>query len=185
MVPAAQQADEPDKVRAANGPPRPLQVIRVLYGPFGERGGRVSGDDPWAFYFLVKIILYVSLVWQGFRGLNPGKAASTTLVGVLGVLRLLMGLLMAVPLFAVGMRVFNVFGEGTVAMIATYLLLYPATRWIEWGIIGYLIQPKGWSLFAPKSEALKWRMVCVVLTCVPDVALLSLGPYGPFRPYLC
>ena len=30
---AAQQSDEPDKVRATNGLPRPLQVIRVLCGP--------------------------------------------------------------------------------------------------------------------------------------------------------
>ena len=29
---AVQQSDEPDKVRAADGPPRPLQVIRVLGG---------------------------------------------------------------------------------------------------------------------------------------------------------
>ena len=145
----------------------------------------MSEDDPWLLYFVVKTILYVALVWQGFRVLHPTRAPSNALVGVLGMLRLLMGFLVAIPLFAVGVKVFGVLGGGTGAMIATYLLLYPVTRWVEWGLVEYLIQPEAWSLVAPRSQALRWRVLCVVLTCVPDVALLSLGTYGPFRPYMC
>ncbi len=142
-------------------------------------------DALWMIYFPAKLVLYVWLVHYGLRAFGPPAQVSFGAAATIGMLRLIMGFMVAIPLGMAGMMLYDILEGGVGAVALTYILLYPPVRWIEWGVLEYLIQSKEWALFRPSGPRLQWRAMAVVLTCLPDVVLFVGGPEGPFRIHMC
>ena len=102
-------------------------------------------------YLAVKLLVYVAWCRLGvslFRPLEPSKTSAAL---KFGLFRLLLGLVFGTAVF-LWVWTLNV-GDWKMPRTAIYFLIYAPLRWVEWSIIGFLLQREPWSLvLAPRRK---------------------------------
>jgi hypothetical protein len=134
-------------------------------------------------YSLVKFGAYVA--WSTFGVKLHGQTHRIFLRGLLfGVVRLFMGILFG--LIAIGLLANVVFGAAR-NQPATYFIVYPPVRWVEWSLLALMLDPKPASFKAflggSSRKSIYWKLGGIVISCLADIpVLLAVGglPVGRF-----
>jgi hypothetical protein len=154
-------------------------------------------------YVAIKFTVYV--VWCGigvtlFRLQSPNTIRAA--LGF-GLVRLLLGVALGTGLFLAAAVV--KIGNWGLSHLAIYLLMYVPLRWIEWSIMGYLLQPASQSLLiAParissgsvvitaghsRSMGVLWKLGGILVSHLADLpVILAAGGIGNMLPigrFLC
>ena len=143
----------------------------------------MEGPIGFLVYSLVKFGAYVG--WSAFGAKLHGHTNRIFLKGLLfGTVRLFMGLVFG--LGAIGILANVVIGAAH-SSPATYLIVYVPVRWIEWSLLGLMIDPQGASFksfFGGSSrKSIYWKLGGIVISCLADIpVLLAMGglPVGRF-----
>ena len=134
-------------------------------------------------YSLIKFAAYVS--WSTFGVKLHGHTNRIFLKGLFfGVIRLFMGILFG--LVAIAFLANVVIGVAK-NQPATYFIVYVPVRWIEWSLLGLMLdtQPASLKGFLGGSsrKSICWKLGGIVLSCLADIpVLLAVGglPVGRF-----
>lgn len=135
-------------------------------------------------YIALKLAAYIAWCWVGLSWLNPQRPGSRRWSAVkLGLLRFALGLFFG---FAIWILVSMVYTKVHASAMA-YVVVYVPIRWVEWSIIGILLEPRSLSLrsfaFSSGGASAAWRLGGIVLSCLADIPImLEVGglPLGRF-----
>ena len=135
-------------------------------------------------YIALKIAAYIAWCWAGLAWLNPQRPGSRRWSAVkLGLLRFALGLFFG---FAIWILVSMVYTKVHSSVLA-YGLVYVPIRWVEWSIIGILLDPGSPSFtsfaFSSGRASALWRLGGIVLSCLADIpVMIEVGglPVGRF-----
>lgn len=143
-------------------------------------------------YLLLKAAAYCTWCWLGVRAFRPERAAKLGLGLSLGVLRMLLGLVFGVGIFFAGGAVMESLSRVEalpfgVASALTYLAVYVPVRWLEWGLIEFLLvtgeRDLTTVLGGSGKRGVHWRLGGIALSCLADAPwMLAMGgiPLGRF-----
>ncbi|MSR63503.1 MAG: hypothetical protein EXS08_13760 [Planctomycetes bacterium] len=145
-------------------------------------------------YLVLKAAAYCTWCWVGVRVFRPERAAKLGLGVGLGVLRMLLGLVFGVGIFLAGGAVMESlagvealpFG---VASALTYLAVYVPVRWLEWGLIEFLLvtgeRDFTTVLGGSGKRGVRWRLGGIALSCLADVPWMLAAGGIPFGRFMC
>ncbi len=124
-------------------------------------------------YVIVKVAAYIAWCWAGLAWLNPNRPGNRRWSAVkLGLLRFALGLFFGFVIFITVQMIYRAFDSS----VPTYLLVYIPIRWVEWSIIGILLEPRSpsltsFALSSGRASAL-WRLGGIVLSCLADIPIM-------------
>jgi len=153
-----------------------------------------------ALYATIKYAAYTGWCYLGIRLFDAACAHKARWAFLCGFIRLAMGLGFGVLIFILGLLVYEatrvvgrsdaapaVLSEDWFRMAWTYLTVYVPVRWVEWALIGLLIDKSSRRflpfLLGPDSSSRKWRAGGILISCLADVPMIvSIGglPIGRF-----
>ncbi|MCI0403231.1 MAG: hypothetical protein L0212_06875 [Acidobacteria bacterium] len=126
------------------------------------------------FYIAVKVAAYIAWCWAGLAWLNPQRPGSRRWSAVkLGLLRFALGLFFGFVIFIGVQMVYQTVHSS----VPTYLVVYVPVRWVEWSIIGLLLEARSPSLrsfvFSSGRKSALWRLGGIVLSCLADIPIMA------------
>jgi hypothetical protein len=139
------------------------------------------------FYVTLKLAAYIAWCRIGvglFRPLDESKQASAL---KFGVVRLLLGVVFGTAVFLWVWKL-NL-GNWAISHIALYFLIYAPLRWIEWSIMGFLMQREAASLLiaprkvyaastvpmatsGPRLPGVLWKLGGILVSHVADLPII-------------
>lgn len=133
-------------------------------------------------YSLIKFGAYVG--WSAFGAKLHGHTNRIFLKGLLfGVVRMFMGIGFGLAIFVLA----NVIIGAAGSQPATYFIVYPPVRWVEWSLLALMLdtQPASFKAFLGGSskKSIYWKCGGIVISCLADIpVLLAVGglPVGRF-----
>src|SRR5262245_6402821 len=102
-------------------------------------------------YVVVKLAAYVLWCGVGVTLFRPQASSKFASALKFGFVRLLLGVFLGVTVF-LGAWMLKI-GDTGLSHLAMYLLMYIPLRWVEWSIMGYLLQPGPRSLLLAPARA--------------------------------
>ena len=141
-------------------------------------------EDLWfPIYFAVKFCAYVG--WSTYGVKLHGHTNRIFLKGLLfGILRVLMGYVIGLVAIAF---LANVVFVAAKSQPATYFIVYPPVRWVEWSLLGLMLDTQRASfksfLGGSSRRSIYWKLGGIVISCLADIpVLLAIGglPVGRF-----
>jgi hypothetical protein len=133
-------------------------------------------------YAVVKFGAYVG--WSSYGVKLHGHTNRIFLKGLLfGILRVAMGIFFGVAIFILANIVIGV----ARSQPATYFIVYIPVRWVEWSLLGLMLDTQRASVKAffggSSRRSIYWKLGGIVLSCLADIpVLLAVGglPVGRF-----
>lgn len=128
----------------------------------------ISATTVFFLYGLVKFIAYstwcyATLHW--FDNKVNNKFATATL---LGLIRLLLGMLLGLPLSLLAFYL----SLQLKSIIIPYLMIYPAVRVFEWGILWFMMKYRKIGIKTPNKKAvILWILGGIIVSCLADIPL--------------
>jgi hypothetical protein len=156
-------------------------------------------------YVAVKFTAYVAWCGVGVALFRPESSNKLRAALGFGLLRLLLGIVFGVSLF-LGAAVLQV-GNSGLGHLAIYLLMYVPLRWVEWSIMGYLLQPDASSLLiaparmhagaagslaaghGPRAAGVFWKLGGILVSHLADLPVIlragGIDNMLPIGRFLC
>jgi hypothetical protein len=137
-------------------------------------------------YIILKIAAYIAWCWAGLAWLNPQRPGNRHWSAVkLGLLRFALGLFFG---FAIWILVSVVYTK-VHSSVLSYVVVYVPIRWVEWSIIGILLEPEPPSLksfaFSSGGASAMWRLGGIVLSCLADIPIMIEVGGLPLGRFFC
>jgi hypothetical protein len=136
-------------------------------------------------YSMVKFGAYVG--WSAFGVKLHGHTTRIFLKGLLfGTVRLFMGLVFGLgAIFILANAVIGVSDSSP----ATYLIVYVPVRWIEWSLLGLMIDPQRASfksfLGGSSRKSIYWKLGGILISCLADIPMLLTLRGLPVGRFMC
>ncbi len=143
----------------------------------------------WDSLFLLKYPGYVLWFYLAFRWFRPDAGRRLGRVFGLSLLRILVGLVLGLAIFALGGGVYHMLGRGPVSWWLSYAATYVPVRWFEWAFMELFVLPGPLSaralLLGSPGGPRAWRAVGVAISCLGDLVLMIAAPGFPFEKFMC
>jgi hypothetical protein len=132
-------------------------------------------------YFLaflpIKLLAFIGWSYQGFFYLKLHYSHPKLRAIVYGLIRLLIGLLLALALASFAMMIFDSQKPILTGLIA-YIIVYLPMRWFEWGLLEIIMSPKSRSfnyfIFGINKLSRRWRLGGLLICGLLDLSLIYL-----------
>ncbi len=120
-------------------------------------------------YGLLKFLVYSTWFYFTFFWFKNTVKNRTVAALLLGLIRLLLGVALGTLLAPITIGL----GLGLRSLIKAYLIVYPAIRAVEWGIIWVIMARSAKiSIKAPNKAAIRWWMISsIIISCLTDLPL--------------
>jgi hypothetical protein len=139
----------------------------------------------WSFlllFLLPKLVAYIYWSYISFSSFNVFLNHPKLKATAYGLLRLLIGLVMASPLFILATLIFD-WQHPLVSGLIVYLIVYLPTRWLEWGLLEVIINPKSrrlaYFLCGYNEASRRWRVGGLIICAIFDVPVMLLSGGAP------
>jgi hypothetical protein len=125
----------------------------------------------------IKLLAYIWWSYKGFFFLKLHFNYPKLRAIVYGLIRLLMGLMLGMALVYMALLIVDP-RNLVLSGIITYLLVYLPVRWLEWGLLEFIMSPKARSfdgfIFGVNKNSRRWRLGGLLLCAVMDVPIIIL-----------
>lgn len=137
-----------------------------------------------------KIVAYTVVCYVGLTFFRvPGASSVLGALG-LGMLRFLIGLSFALPIFLFSDSVHGSLADIPLRGLLTYLAVYVPVRWLEWSFMALMVVESSRTLPAfllgSTLADRTWRVAGIATSCVADIPMIaSLGWQLPVGRFFC